>query len=120
MFQKKIVPLHANRKCMNTTIDIFSQSPDDYARKIAQQVKKRRLEMRLTQAGLAKRADIPLATYRHFERMGKISLQGLLQIAFALNCLDDFNQLFARQQWNTLNEMLQQQQTSYKRGKKST
>ena len=79
---------------MNTTIDIFSQSPDAYAKKIAQQVKKRRLEMRLTQAGLAKRADLPLATYRHFEQMGKISLQGLLQIAFVLNCLEDFNQLF--------------------------
>ena len=105
---------------MNTTIDIFSQSPDAYAKKIAQQVKKRRLEMRLTQAGLAKRADIPLATYRHFERMGKISLQGLLQIAFVLNCLEDFNQLFARQHWNSLDEMLRQQQTAYKRGNKST
>ena len=105
---------------MNTTIDIFSQSPDAYAKKIAQQVKMRRLEMRLTQAGLAKRADLPLATYRHFERMGKISLQGLLQIAFVLNCLEDFNQLFARQHWNSLDEMLQQQQTAYKRGNKST
>lgn len=105
---------------MNTTIDIFSQSPDAYAKKIAQQVKKRRLELRLTQAGLAKRADLPLATYRHFERMGKISLQGLLQIAFVLNCLEDFNQLFARQHWNSLDEMLRQQQTAYKRGNKST
>lgn len=105
---------------MNTTIDISSQSPDAYAKKIAQQVKKRRLEMRLTQAGLAKRADLPLATYRHFERMGKISLQGLLQIAFVLNCLEDFNQLFARQHWNSLDEMLRQQQTAYKRGNKST
>lgn len=105
---------------MNTTIDIFSQSPDVYAKKIAQQVKMRRLEMRLTQAGLAKRADLPLATYRHFERMGKISLQGLLQIAFVLNCLEDFNQLFARQHWNSLDEMLRQQQTAYKRGNKST
>lgn len=105
---------------MNTTIDIFSQSPDDYAKKIAQQVKMRRLEMRLTQAGLAKRADLPLATYRHFERMGKISLQGLLQIAFVLNCLEDFNQLFARKHWNSLDEMLRQQQTAYKRGNKST
>ena len=83
-------------------------------------MKKRRLEMRLTQAGLAKRADLPLATYRHFERMGKISLQGLLQIAFVLNCLEDFNQLFARQHWNSLDEMLRQQQTAYKRGNKST
>ena len=51
---------------------------------IAQKVKQRRLELNLTQKGLALRADVNIETYRKFERIGEISLVNLVKIAIAL------------------------------------
>lgn len=62
--------------------------------------------MRLTQAALAKQADIPLPTYRVFEQSGKISLMGLLKIGLVLNCLEDFDLLFAKHEYTSLDDML--------------
>ena len=102
-------------------IDIrFLSGPnvDEEALIISQKVKQRRLELNLTQAGLSARANIPLPTYRVFEKTGKISLQALLHIAFALNCMSDFDTLFEQTQWASLDEMLENQQLTRKRGKR--
>ena len=64
--------------------------------------------MRLTQTELAQKAGLPLATYRRFEQKGQITLVGLLQVAFALDCMNDFNALFAGQSWATMDDMLKQ------------
>lgn len=105
---------------MNSMIDILTDTPQNKMTQIAERVKQRRLAMLLTQAGLAKRADIPLSTYRIFEQTGKISLAGLLKIGFALNCLNNFDQLFAAPSFASLDEMLAEQSTSKRKyGKKN-
>ena len=68
-------------------------SPDDIAMQIAARVKARRLELNLTQGGMAARAGLKFATYRRFEQTGEISLKGLLQIGFALDSLHEFDVL---------------------------
>ena len=65
-------------------------NPREVAKQVAARVKARRLEMNLTQEGLAVRAGVKFATYRRFERTGEISFRNLLQIGFAMNALDDF------------------------------
>lgn len=87
-------------------IDILTDTPQSKLIQIAQRVKQRRTTMQLTQVALAKRADIPLPTYRVFEHSGKISLMGLLKIGMALNCLEDFDCLFAKQAYTSLDDML--------------
>ena len=82
-------------------------TPFSVANDMAARVKQRRLEQRITQADLAKKADLPLSTYRHFEQKGQISLRGLLQVAFVLGCLEDFRNVFTQRQWATLDDMLQ-------------
>lgn len=91
---------------MNAMIDILTDTPQTKLMQIVQHVKQRRMAMRLTQVSLAKQADIPLPTYRVFERTGKISLMGLLKIGMALNCLEDFNHLFAEPEYTSLDDML--------------
>ena len=81
--------------------------------------KARRLEMDLTQEGLAIRAGIPLATYRRFERTGKIALEGLLRVAYALDALDDFDAVFSAPRYTSLDEALQANQKNRKRGKRN-
>ena len=82
-------------------------------------MKTRRLEMNLTQEGLSVRSGVPLATYRRFERTGKVSLDGLLHIAYALDALDDFDQLFASRKYASLDEALDADQKNRKRGKRN-
>lgn len=93
--------------------------PKDVALQIAARVKARRLELDLTQEGLSARAGIKFATYRRFEQTGEISLRGLLQIGFALNALSDFDALFTHKQYQTLDDVLNEQYVSRKRGKKN-
>lgn len=94
-------------------------TPRDVSKQIAARVKARRLELNLTQEGLATRAGLKFATYRRFEQTGEISLKGLLQIGFALNALDDFSALFSQRQYQSLDEVLNEQRITRKRGKKN-
>ncbi len=101
---------------MDKIISVAENNPQAVAMAIAVRVKERRLEMDLTQDGLALRAGLKLPTYRNFERTGAISLKGLLQIAFALNMLQYFEQLFARRQYQSIDELLSEQTLNRKRG----
>lgn len=104
---------------MNNIVAFNFSSPKDIALQIAARVKTRRLELDLTQEGLAARAGVKFATYRRFEQTGEISLKGLLQVGFALHALTDFDALFAQKQYQTLDGVLNEQSVTRKRGKKN-
>lgn len=107
---------------MNTTDNILLfdiVTPKGKAAALAERVKARRLEMDLTQEGLSARSGLPLATYRRFERTGKISLDGLLHIAYALNALNDFDRLFEARKYASLDEALEVNKKNRKRGKRN-
>ena len=104
---------------MNNIISFNISTPDDVAKQIATRVKERRLELNLTQEGIAARAGLKFATYRRFEQTGEISLKGLLQIGFALNALSEFDALFAQKQYQSLDDVLNEQNVIRKRGKKN-
>ncbi|WP_319757828.1 helix-turn-helix transcriptional regulator [uncultured Sphaerochaeta sp.] len=63
-------------------------SPSIAQRKIAQNLKERRLQMNLTQEGLSARSGVPLATLRKFEQQGLISLESLLKLMMVLGMLE--------------------------------
>lgn len=104
---------------MNNMIAFDVLNPGEVAMRIAARVKARRLELDLTQEGLALRAGIKFATYRRFEQTGEISLKGLLQIGFALNALSEFDALFAQRQYQSLDDVLNEQSVTRKRGRKN-
>ena len=104
---------------MNNIVAFTISNHSDIALQIAARVKARRLELDLTQEGLAARAGVKFATYRRFEQTGEISLKGLLQVGFALNALTDFDALFAQKQYQTLDDVLNEQSVTRKRGKKN-
>lgn len=104
---------------MNNIMAFNLSNPGDVAIQIAARVKARRLELNLTQEGLATRAGVKFATYRRFEQTGEISLRGLLQIGFALNALSEFDTLFAQKQYQSLDDVLNEQSVIRKRGKKN-
>lgn len=104
---------------MNNIVTFNILNPSDVALQIAARVKARRLELNLTQEGLAARSGVKFATYRRFEQTGEISLRGLLQVGFALNALSEFDALFAQKQYQSLDDVLNEQSVIRKRGKKN-
>lgn len=75
-------------------MDRFSlQTPEQVGRTLAARIKALRLAKGWKQATLAERSGVSLASLRRFEASGRVSLQHLLQLAFALNRLDDFDAL---------------------------
>ncbi len=71
---------------------------------IVDRVKLRRKELKLTQKELAKRSGVSYGSIRRFENSGEISLTSLLKIANAINCLEDFKELFKYQQITSLKD----------------
>jgi DNA-binding XRE family transcriptional regulator len=70
------------------------ETPENVSRTLATRVKELRLARGWKQATLAQRSGVSLASLRRFEESGRVSLQNLLDLAFALNRLDDFDTLF--------------------------
>lgn len=99
-------------------ISLDFKGPQDYLKEIADRVKTRRLEMNLTQEGLANRAGMKLPTYRKFERTGEISLKSLLSIAWVMDNLEDFNHLFSGRKYENFEEAINPKSRTKKRGKK--
>ncbi len=103
---------------MNNILSINIATPNEIGLQIAARVRERRLELDLTQEGLAARAGLKFATYRRFEQTGEISLRGLLQIGFALNSLRDFEELFSQKQYQSIDDVLNEGIVTRKRGRK--
>ncbi len=64
-------------------------SPAKLQGKLAENVRIRRLQMDLTQDGLAHRSGVPLSTLRKFEQKGVISLESFLKLQMVLGGLED-------------------------------
>lgn len=82
-------------------MDGLKHAPSDYALRTPEQVstdlaarlRQLRLARGWRQLTLAQRSGVSLGSLRRFESSGKVSLQNLLKLAFALRRLDDFDAL---------------------------
>lgn len=71
------------------------ETPEELTRKLAARLRALRLARGWKQITLADRSGVSLASLRRFEHSGKVSLESLLALAFALDRLDDFTSLLA-------------------------
>ncbi|OGT19049.1 MAG: hypothetical protein A2342_06565 [Gallionellales bacterium RIFOXYB12_FULL_54_9] len=62
--------------------------------RIAQRAKDRRLALNLSRKTLAERSGVTEASLKRFELTGDISMDSLLRLALAMECLSDFETLF--------------------------
>ncbi|WP_300670668.1 helix-turn-helix transcriptional regulator [Soonwooa sp.] len=58
-------------------------------KKLVVHLRQRRLQMNLTQEGLAERSGVPLPTLRKFEQKGVISLESFLKILSVIGGLEE-------------------------------
>ena len=71
------------------------KSPNDVLQEVRDRVKRRRLALNLTQAGLAKRSGVALGSLKRFETTGLVAFDSLLKLALVLDFLGDFDWLAA-------------------------
>lgn len=92
--------------------------PSEMAKALAGRAKALRLLRKWTQATLAQRAGVMIASYRRFETTGKASLELVLKVAYALARLDEFDQLFQPPPARSIEELEKQTaQPTCKRGR---
>jgi transcriptional regulator with XRE-family HTH domain len=94
-------------------VAINFQTPDTLLKTIAAQAKMQRLAANLTRRTLAEKSGVAEASIKRFETTGQISFHSLLKLAFTLNCMDDFNRLFAEKPPQTIADL---QTTSRQQG----
>lgn len=87
----------------------FFKSPSDVNKDIARRVQERRKEKKITQVQLSERSDVSLGSLKRFERTGEISLSSLVKIAFALGYENDFDELFSKKGYSSIQEVIDEQ-----------
>lgn len=73
---------------------------------LAGRFRARRREGKLSQSALAGKSGVSLGSIKRFEQSGDISLDSLLRVAFVLGYEDDFAQIFARKNYQSLDEII--------------
>lgn len=87
---------------------IKCRSTDGILKGIAQRLKVRRLEKNLSQKDFAKRAGLGYDVYLRFEKTGEISLRNLVLCAAALDDTEIFNELFTKQSYSSIVEIIEE------------
>lgn len=95
------------------------QTPGEIIRQLAGRVRELRLQRGWTQQEMADRAAVTLATYRRFERTGRIALERLLRIAVVLDARAGFDHLFALPAARSLAELAERTQPTRRRGRRN-
>lgn len=90
-------------------IDEFLKNPKDVNREIAIRMRERRKEKKLSQISLSEKSGVSLGSIKRFESTGEIALSFLIKIAFVLGCEDDFDSLFAKRGYSSIQEVIDEQ-----------
>lgn len=82
------------------------KTPYEASIKIAEKAKAARKYMKLTQQQLSDKSGVSLGSLKRFERTGEISLSSLLKIAPVLDSLKEFERLFDKPEYTSIEEIL--------------
>lgn len=80
---------------MDIMMSIIMVAPGEVQMAIARKARELRLELNLSQQTLSEKSGVSYGSLKKFEQTGQISLESLLKLALVLECMDDFNALFA-------------------------
>lgn len=90
-------------------IDEFLRNPKDVNKEIARRMRERRKEKMLSQISLSEKSGVSLGSIKRFESTGEIALSFLIKIAFVLDCENDFEALFAKRGYSSIQEVIDEQ-----------
>ena len=82
------------------------KTPYEVSMELADKVRIKRKYMNLTQRQLADQSGVSLGSLKRFEQTGEIYLMSLLKIALVLNSLKEFDGLFEKPEYTSIEEIL--------------
>ena len=82
-------------------------NPDDIARGIADDFRKRRIEKNYTREEMAEKSGVAVSNIVRFEQKGLISLKNLIGIAMALGYTSELRHIFGQAKYSTMDALLQ-------------
>ena len=80
----------------------------DIKQRLSQRIRTRRREGKISQAELAGKSGVSLGSIKRFENLGEISLTSLLRIAVVLGYETDFDKLFERKNYQSIDEIIKE------------
>ena len=80
-------------------------TPHEMALSISERAKSARLSENFSRKTLAERSGVTESSLKRFEQTGQISFTSLLKIAFVLDRIDDFGEIFQPRQEVSLAEI---------------
>jgi transcriptional regulator with XRE-family HTH domain len=96
---------------MNNILSVLDNyildNPDDIAKRMANDFRKRRIEKNLTREQVAEKSGVALSNIVRFEQKGLISLKNLIGIAMALDYSSEIKSIFAEPKYATMEELTQ-------------
>jgi transcriptional regulator with XRE-family HTH domain len=99
-------------------VDDFN--PEAIMKKVAERLKRSRLELNLSQAALAAKSGVSWGSLKRFEHTGEISLRNLVLLAVALDSTEEFGLLFGKQQYQSIDELITKNKAkTAKRGRRN-
>ena len=75
--------------------------------RLAENLKTRRLEKKLSTKSLAEMSGVPASSIQHFELKHSISLESYVKLAKALGYSEEIMQLLAEPKYDTMEELLE-------------
>lgn len=94
------------------------QTPEKVSTALAGRLRELRLARGWRQVTLSERSGVSLGSLRRFEASGRVSLQNLLKLAFALGRLEDFDALFETPRATSIAELeARERQPARRRGR---
>ncbi|MEI7594598.1 MAG: helix-turn-helix transcriptional regulator [Bacteroidota bacterium] len=102
----------------NNNFELDDFNPLDLMRKIAANLKQKRLFLNFTREDLASKSGVSLGTLKRFEDKAEISLKHLLMLAIVLNAVEEFKLLFQNNINSSIDKVLKSKKIR-KRGRKN-
>ncbi len=95
---------------LSMNINLLNQkTPKEILEIIVQNVKKRRKSLKISQKKLSEKSGVSFGSIKRFENKHEISFSSLINIAIALDCEDDFTELFSKKTYNSIEEIINEQ-----------
>ncbi|MDD4748077.1 MAG: helix-turn-helix transcriptional regulator [Salinivirgaceae bacterium] len=92
---------------MDTILEI--NNPTYLLETIASNMRRRRLDLNLTQVSLARLSGVSLGSIKRYETNAEISLKSLVNLAIALKCPHPFTYLFVVHTPDKIDDIVKQQ-----------
>lgn len=99
--------MQENNNILSILENYLHDNPDEIAKEMASDFRKRRIEKNLTREEVADKSGVAVSNIVRFEQKGLISLKNLIGIAMALQYTAEIKNIFSQPKYSTMEELQQ-------------